>query len=90
MTSDGAEKPAAIPDHRGRHRALRQARLPRDDDAGDRRCAGIRKASLYYYFRSKEDILVELHETLMTVVIRQHSDRLAAGRLGPPDLPARP
>jgi len=44
---------------------------------------GIRKPSLYHYFGSKDELLVELHETLMTVVISRHLDRLQAGRLGP-------
>lgn len=48
--------------------------------------AGIRKPSLYYYFRSKDEMLVELHETLMTVVIGRHEQRLAAGELGPREL----
>ncbi|TYP82780.1 TetR family transcriptional regulator [Blastococcus xanthinilyticus] len=46
---------------------------------------GIRKASLYHYFRSKDELLVELHETLMTVVIGRHLDRRTAERLGPRD-----
>jgi AcrR family transcriptional regulator len=45
--------------------------------------AGIRKATLYYYFRSKEEILVDLHETLMGIVIGRQLDRLAAGDLAP-------
>lgn len=48
--------------------------------------AGIRKPSLYYYFRSKDEMLVELHETLMAVVIGRHEQRLAAGELGPREL----
>lgn len=48
--------------------------------------AGIRKPSLYYYFRSKDEILVELHETLMSVVIDRHEQRLATGGLGPREL----
>jgi AcrR family transcriptional regulator len=83
VTSDGAENPrrsqiievaTELFDRRGYHETTMQAIADG---------AGIRKASLYYYFRSKEDILVELHETLMTVVIGRHTDRLAAGQLGP-------
>ncbi len=44
---------------------------------------GIRKPSLYHYFRSKDELLVELHESLMAVVISHHLDRVEAGELGP-------
>jgi AcrR family transcriptional regulator len=45
--------------------------------------AGVRKASLYYYFRSKDDILAELHQTLAGVVVDRQRQRRAAGELGP-------
>jgi AcrR family transcriptional regulator len=45
--------------------------------------AGVRKASLYYYFRSKDDILAELHQTLARVVVDRQRERRAAGELGP-------
>jgi AcrR family transcriptional regulator len=45
--------------------------------------AGVRKASLYYYFRSKDDILAELHETLTRAVVDRQRDRREAGELGP-------
>ena len=45
--------------------------------------AGVRKASLYYYFRSKDDILAELHQTLTRAVVDRQRDRRAAGELGP-------
>lgn len=86
MTSGGAENPrraqiievaAELFDRRGYHETTMQAIAER---------AGIRKASLYYYFRSKEGILVELHETLMTIVITRHTERLEAGRLAPREL----
>lgn len=47
--------------------------------------AGIRKASLYYYFRGKDEILAELHETLMSVVLGRQRERLADARLGAPE-----
>jgi TetR/AcrR family transcriptional regulator, cholesterol catabolism regulator len=45
--------------------------------------AGVRKASLYYYFRSKDDILVELHRTLTSVVVDRQRERVAVAELGP-------
>jgi TetR/AcrR family transcriptional regulator, cholesterol catabolism regulator len=86
VTSDGAGNPrraqiieiaAELFDRRGYHDTTMQAIADR---------AGIRKPSLYYYFRSKDEILVELHESLMTVVIGRHSDRLAEGALGQREL----
>ena len=44
---------------------------------------GLRKPSLYHYFRRKDELLVDLHETLMTVVTSRHLERLEAGTLGP-------
>jgi AcrR family transcriptional regulator len=48
--------------------------------------AGVRKASLYYYFRSKDEILGELHQALMAVVLGRHQERLAGAGLGPREL----
>ncbi len=45
--------------------------------------AGVRKASLYYYFRSKDDILAELHQTLTREVVDRQRERSAAAELGP-------
>lgn len=45
--------------------------------------AGVRKASLYYYFRSKDDILAELHQTLTREVVERQRERSAAAELGP-------
>lgn len=68
------EVAAELFDRRGYHETSMQSIADR---------SGIRKASLYYYFRKKEEILVELHETLMSVVITRQEERLATGRLGP-------
>ena len=40
---------------------------------------GLRKPSLYHYFRSKEDILVSIHKNLADVLIRKLRQRIAAG-----------
>lgn len=40
---------------------------------------GIRKASLYYYFRSKDEILVELHEAMIATVTNRQAERIQAG-----------
>jgi len=83
VTSDGAANPrraqiievaAELFDKRGYHETSMQAIADRTE---------IRKPSLYHYFRSKDEILVELHETLMAVVISRHLSRLEAGGLGP-------
>jgi AcrR family transcriptional regulator len=83
VTSDGAENPrraqiievaADLFDKWGYHETTMQAIADR---------TGIRKPSLYHYFRSKDELLVELHETLMTVVISRHLARMSAGEHGP-------
>lgn len=85
MTSAGAGNPrraqiiavaADLFDRNGYHETSMQAIADR---------TGIRKASLYHYFRSKDELLVELHGTLMTVVIDRHLDRRGTARLGPRD-----
>lgn len=68
------EVAAELFDRRGYHETSMQSIADR---------AGLRKPSLYHYFRSKDDILVELHETLMSVVIGRQEERLEAGRLAP-------
>jgi AcrR family transcriptional regulator len=45
--------------------------------------AGVRKASLYYYFRSKDDILAELHQTLTGHVLVRQRARVAAAEEPP-------
>ncbi len=42
---------------------------------------GIRKASLYYYFANKDEILLELHDRLIDEVTAKHAQRLDAGGL---------
>ena len=83
MTSDEAANPrraqiievaADLFDKWGYHETTMQSIADR---------TGIRKPSLYHYFRSKDELLVELHKTLMTVVIGRHVDRLETGKLGP-------
>ncbi|MGY2082883.1 TetR/AcrR family transcriptional regulator [Blastococcus sp. SYSU DS0539] len=83
MTSVGATNPrraqiievaADLFDRHGYHETSMRAIAER---------TGIRKASLYHYFRSKDELLVELHGTLMTVVIDRHLHRLEAERPGP-------
>jgi AcrR family transcriptional regulator len=65
---------AELFDRRGYHETSMQSIADR---------AGIRKPSMYHYFRSKDEILVELHETLMFVVIGRQEERLAEGRMAP-------
>lgn len=43
---------------------------------------GIAKPTIYYYFRSKEAILFEIHEAFITLLIDKHKVRMAAG-MGP-------
>jgi AcrR family transcriptional regulator len=45
--------------------------------------AGVRKASLYYYFRSKDDILAELHQTLTREIVDRQRERSGLAELGP-------
>ncbi|MCU1482978.1 MAG: transcriptional regulator, TetR family [Subtercola sp.] len=42
---------------------------------------GIRKASLYYYFTAKDDLLVEMHEEMIDLILRQQQARLDEGKL---------
>ncbi|KPI05239.1 transcriptional regulator, TetR family [Actinobacteria bacterium OK074] len=44
---------------------------------------GIRKASLYYYFGSKDDLLAQMHQGMIEPVIEAHRSRLDAGVLDP-------
>jgi AcrR family transcriptional regulator len=40
---------------------------------------GLDKPTLYHYFRSKADILVEIHETFISVLISQQEARIRSG-----------
>ena len=40
---------------------------------------GIKKASLYYYFPGKDQLLVELHEEMIDLIISQQQERVDAG-----------
>ncbi|HTR69561.1 MAG TPA: TetR/AcrR family transcriptional regulator [Mycobacteriales bacterium] len=47
---------------------------------------GIRKASLYYYFSSKEDLLAQMHLGMIEPIIDAHRERLQAQDLDPEGL----
>ncbi|HTU04761.1 MAG TPA: TetR/AcrR family transcriptional regulator, partial [Trebonia sp.] len=47
---------------------------------------GIRKASLYYYFTSKDDLLAQMHQESFEPIIFAHQQRVSSGEFGPPDL----
>ncbi|GGH47214.1 TetR/AcrR family transcriptional regulator [Microbacterium album] len=47
---------------------------------------GIRKASLYYYFPSKDRLLVEMHDEMIERVIASHEARLGKTETSPTDL----
>ena len=68
------EVAAELFDRRGYHETSMQAIADR---------AGVRKASLYYYFASKEAILTELHEGFMQIVIGRQERRSAEAGLAP-------
>jgi AcrR family transcriptional regulator len=38
---------------------------------------GIKKASLYYYFKAKDELLVEMHEEMIDLILAQQEARLA-------------
>jgi AcrR family transcriptional regulator len=40
---------------------------------------GIKKASLYYYFPSKDRLLVEMHDEMIELIIGSHETRMDAG-----------
>ncbi|MCU1413230.1 MAG: transcriptional regulator, TetR family [Microbacteriaceae bacterium] len=42
---------------------------------------GIKKASLYYYFRGKDELLVEMHEEMIDLILAQQQARLDKGVL---------
>jgi len=41
--------------------------------------AGLRKPTLYHYFKSKDEILLEIHSEMIELILRRHEERLAAG-----------
>ncbi len=47
---------------------------------------GIRKASLYYYFTSKDDLLAQMHSERVESIVTAHRDLVTAGALDPPAL----
>jgi AcrR family transcriptional regulator len=47
---------------------------------------GIRKASLYYYFESKDQLLVQIHRDMIDYVIDLHQVRIDGGGLTPSEL----
>lgn len=54
------------------------------DTIADR--VGIKKASLYYYFPSKDQMLVELHEEMIELIIAAQRQRVEQGTLSPPEM----
>jgi AcrR family transcriptional regulator len=44
---------------------------------------GIRKASLYYYFSSKDDLVAQMHRERIEPIIYAHQQRLDSGELDP-------
>jgi TetR/AcrR family transcriptional regulator, cholesterol catabolism regulator len=47
---------------------------------------GIRKASLYYYFTSKDDLLAQMHSEHVESIVTAHHDLVSAGELDPATL----
>jgi AcrR family transcriptional regulator len=47
---------------------------------------GIKKASLYYYFPSKDQLLIEMHDEMIERIIGSHEARLEAGDHSASDL----
>jgi AcrR family transcriptional regulator len=41
--------------------------------------AGLRKPSLYHYFKSKDEILFEIHSEMIELILARHEARLKAG-----------
>jgi len=39
----------------------------------------IAKPTLYHYFKSKDEILLEIHSEMIELILRRHEERLAAG-----------
>jgi AcrR family transcriptional regulator len=44
--------------------------------------AGIAKPTLYHYFKSKDEILLEIHEAFIDLLIERHSDRMRSAMTG--------
>jgi AcrR family transcriptional regulator len=47
---------------------------------------GVAKASLYYYFKSKEDLLVALHQEMMVLLLDRQAELMADGTLSCEDV----
>jgi AcrR family transcriptional regulator len=47
---------------------------------------GIKKASVYYYFPSKDQLLVELHEEMIELIISAQEQRVDAAQYPPPQM----
>ena len=47
---------------------------------------GIKKASLYYYFPSKDRLLIEMHDEMIELIIASHEARMEAGTRTASDL----
>ncbi|MEV5842350.1 TetR/AcrR family transcriptional regulator [Streptomyces sp. NPDC051985] len=47
---------------------------------------GVRKASLYYYFASKDALLVQMHQEMIDLIIDAQQSRLDEGGLAPREL----
>ena len=47
---------------------------------------GIKKASLYYYFPSKDRLLIEMHDEMIELIIASHEARMEAGTATASDL----
>lgn len=46
---------------------------------------GVRKASLYYHYASKDELLVEIHQDMIELIIEKQETRAQAGDLSPTD-----
>jgi AcrR family transcriptional regulator len=44
--------------------------------------AGIAKPTLYHYFKSKDEILLEIHEAFIDLLIDRHSERMRSAMTG--------
>lgn len=47
------------------------------EDIADR--VGLAKPTLYHYFRSKDEILFEIHNAMIDVILQSHEDRMPGG-----------
>ncbi len=65
-----AEKAAELFDARGYHSTSMEEIAE---------SAGLAKPSLYHYFKSKDEILFEIHNEMIELILDRHEARLAAG-----------